>query len=105
MDFAALLGVADQAARAVLGQDVVYTNGATISVTVRGIFDALYIRVDNGEAGLSSSSPAVFLNLADLNSDPESDQAATVLIDGTNYKIREVQKDGTGRCVLILRLF
>ena len=102
MGFADLLTACDRSSRDLLGGSVVYSPGAGVPVTVRGIFDAAYVRVDAGTAGVSSSGPAVFLKLADLPSNPETDTAATVTVASVVYTIREVSPDGTGVAVLHL---
>lgn len=104
MTFPALLAAADRAALQHLGGPVRYTPSAGAPVDVRGIFDAAYVRADAGQAGVVSSGPAVFLLVADLPSDPGTDLAATVTVDGATYKIREPQKDGLGGVLLQLHL-
>lgn len=85
-----------------LAQEVTYTSGAGAVAHPRGVFDALYTRVDAGEVGVSSAGPAVFVRLADLPTSPEVDLDAVVTVDGTSYSIREVQPDGQGGVVLLL---
>lgn len=109
MGFSALLGVTDQAVRAALGQQVVYTPSVGSPVSIPGIFDASYIRIDDGTPGVSSSSPAVFVAFSDLPAGFDTDLGAQVTITGTPasdgvYKINEPQPDGIGGVVLILRL-
>jgi hypothetical protein len=82
--------------------EVTYTSGAGAVATPRGIFDALYVKADAGGVGVSSAGPAVFLRLADLSSDPETDQDARVTIREQDYSIHEVQPDGQGAAVLLL---
>lgn len=102
MDFAAKLVIADRTARDHLGGLVTYTPGAGAAVQVQGIFDALYQRVDAGQPGVSSSGPAVFLTLADLPSNPVTDTAATVTVDGTTYTQAEAMPDGQGGVLIRL---
>lgn len=105
MGFADLLAAGDRAAREILGSEIVYTPGTGAPVTVNGIFDALYVRADPaGEPGISTSGPAVFLTLADLPSDPYTDDDATVTVGGTVYAAHTVQKDGQGAVVMLLHL-
>jgi hypothetical protein len=101
VSFSALLASADKAALAILGGSVTYAPSAGAPVTVRGVFDAAYVRVDAGQAGISSSGPAVFLRLADLPTDPEDD-AAMVTVDAVQFRVRECQKDGLGGVLLLL---
>jgi hypothetical protein len=102
MAWDALLQRADKAVRQQLGGTVTYTPGVGGAVTVTGIFDAAYVRAEAGRPGVSSSGPAVFLRLADLPSDPETDEAATVTVGGTTYRVAEPQKDGQGGVLLQL---
>lgn len=102
MGFRALQGVADVNLRAVLGEDVIYTPGVGDPVTVDGIFDEAYVRVDVGQPGLSSTTPAVWLSLDDLPSDPTTDSDATVTINGTTFTIHDMQPDGMTGIVLLL---
>ncbi|MFH0750670.1 MAG: hypothetical protein V2B17_02425 [Chloroflexota bacterium] len=101
MAFDTLLASADRAALNHLGGPVSYTTGAGAMVEVVGIFDAAFVLVDAGQADVSSCSPAVFLLLSDLPSDPTED-AASVEIDGTAYSVREARPDGKGGVVLLL---
>lgn len=101
MAFPALLALADRATLQHLGGVVRYTPGTGAAVDVRGVFDAAYVKVDAGHAGVSSSGPAVFLRLEDLPSDPEDD-APGITVDGVGYVVREVQKDGLGGVLLHL---
>lgn len=103
MDFAALLGRTDRSVVDHLGGPVTYVPSAGDPVEVSGIFDAAYQRVDVGEAGVVSSSPAVFLMLEDLPSDPEEDPDPRVVVSGFSYKVTEPQKDGAGGVLLLLQ--
>lgn len=85
-----------------LAEEVTYTSGTGTAVYPRGVFDALYVKADVGEVGVSSAGPALFLRLADLSSDPETDLSAQVTVDGTEYMWREVQPDGQGGVLLLL---
>jgi hypothetical protein len=104
VDFAARLQDTDTLVQGHLGQSVTYTPGGGAAATVRGVFDRAYQRVEAGEADVSSSGPAVFVTLADLGSDPETDDGARVTVAGETYRIREVQPDGTGGAMLLLHL-
>ncbi len=104
MGFKALLAMGDQAVRGILGETVTYSPTAGDPVEVDGVFDAAYVKVDAGDPGMSSSGPAVFLSLADLPSDPETDLTATVTVDGTEYTIHETKPDGQGGTMLLLHL-
>jgi hypothetical protein len=103
VSFASFLATADRSVRGILGGPVTYTPGTGAPVVVQGVFDAAFVHADLGEAGVSTSGPAVFLTLADLPSDPSADLAATVTVGGITYKPREVQPDGLGGVRLLLR--
>lgn len=103
MGFDAHLAVVDRHALAVLGGPVTYTPGLGAPASVTGIFDAVYQLADAGPQGVSSAGPAVFLMLADLPTDPQTDTAATVTVNGGTYKQAEVKKDGKGG--VLIRLF
>ncbi len=103
MGFADLMADGDGLILSILGAAVTYTPTTGAAVTVTGIFDAAYSRVDAGMPGISSSGPAVFLQLSDLGAlDPVVDSGATVTVSGTTYTVHEALPDGLG--VIILRL-
>jgi hypothetical protein len=101
MGWATHLATADRAVMGILGGPVLYGPSAGEALEVRGIFDAVHVKVDAGTAGVSSAGPAVFLCLADLPTDPEDDDP-TITVAGTAYRVREVQRDGPGGVVLLL---
>lgn len=103
MSFSSLLGNIDRVTVDQLGDAVTYNPTVGDSVECSGIFDAVYVRVDTGQAGVSTSGPAVFLLLADIEpNDPETDSTATITYDGSDYEIREIEKDGKGGARLLL---
>lgn len=102
MGYSDALAAADRLVRAQLGESVTYAPGAGSPVTVNGIFDALYCKLDLGGAGVSSSGPAVFLTLSDLPTNPGIDTGARVTIRGVTYKPHEVEPDGQGAVMLLL---
>lgn len=104
MGFPDHLALGDSRALEHLGGAVTYAPGVGSPVSVRGIFDALYVHVDPGvgHAGISSYGPAIFLKLADLPSPP--DTATRLTINGTLYKAHEIQPDGIGGVLLHLHL-
>lgn len=104
MDFGAHLARTDATMLTHLGGPVTYTPGAGAAVDVRGIFDALYVNVEAGEAGVSSCGPAVFLRLVDLPSDPRTDPAARVTVAGVAYRPHTIEPDGQGGVRLLLHL-
>lgn len=102
MAFADLLAYVDRAALRHLGSAVGYKPEGGASVSVYGIFDAAYVKVDAGNAGVSSCGPAIFLKLADLPSDP-SDDNPEITVAGVAYQVKEAQPDGLGGVLLQLR--
>lgn len=102
MDFAAHLQRTDETTRDILGGLVTYTPGVGTAEDVQGIFDANHVRVEAGEAGVTSAGPAVFLRLSELPSDPEVDGNARVTVGGTEYSPTSVEKDGQGGVLLRL---
>ena len=85
MDWPGLAALMDKALVQALAIPTTYDPaGAAAPVTVRGIFDAAYVRVDAGEAGVSSSGPMVFYRLADLPVDPTADEPV-ITINGVAY--------------------
>lgn len=101
MGFSALLEQADAAVGQHLGSDVTYTSGSGEEASVRGVFDAAYVLVDGGGPGVSSCSPAVFLRLGDLPSDPQEDEPS-VEVAGVSYRVKEAKPDGQGGVLLLL---
>jgi hypothetical protein len=101
--FTDLLENADRAVRQVLGSAITYTPGVGSPVTVQGVFDAAYVRADAGQAGVSTASPAVFLRLSELPTDPRED-SPTVTVGGVDYSVHEVEPDGLGGVRLLLHL-
>ena len=75
------------------------TVGAT---SVRGIFDAAYVRVDAGQVGVESAGPMVFYRTVDLPLDPDSDDPE-IVIEGVSYGVRERQRDGQGGIRMFLQ--
>lgn len=102
MSFSSLLAARDATVRDVLGQSITYTSGAGTVATVSGVFDAHYVRVDAGQAGVATVGPAVFLGLADLPSDPVADASVRVTVGGVVYAAHEVEPDGLGGVVMLL---
>ena len=94
--------MADGPVRGILGSaSISYAPSVGAPVVVSGVFDASYVRVDLG-TGVSSVSPAVFLRLSELPSNPETDEGATVTVAGVAYVAHEVQPDSVGGVLLLL---
>lgn len=108
MAFSDHLSRADRLAQAALGGPVRYVTEVGDAVDVTGIFDAAYVRTNLSDATVIGSGPAVFVLLSDLRTalgdpsyDPENDEP-TIIVNGTQYRAREVRQDGTGTVVFIL---
>ena len=102
MGFADLVAAGDRVVRNVLGDAITYSPSVGAAVAVQGVFDSQYVKVDLGQPGVSSVSPAAFLRREDLPSDVETDTAATVTFAGVVYTVHEVQPDGMGGVILLL---
>lgn len=89
---------------------ILYTPAVGAPVIVNGIFDAFHrLALSDGEAGVETLVPAVFVRLADLPVDPEFDEP-TVTISGDAtpsndgvYRVHERLPAGLGAIVLALR--
>ncbi len=106
-DFADLVALMDGTVQAVLGDGAVtYRPGVqgVDPVQVAGTFDASYKLVSSGgdEAGVETVTPAVFLQLADLPTDPMID-SPTLVIRGLTYKVTGRHPDDFGSILLTLR--
>lgn len=95
MTWPGLVAQMDRALLTAVGSATSYKGATSPAITVTGIFDAAYVRVEVGEAGVSSAGPAVFYRLSDLPVDPESDDP-DITIDGVTYGVIAVKKDGQG---------
>lgn len=106
MGFAANVGRVDRSARQILGgEEMLYkAGGVGPGVTVTGIFDAQYVlQARSGDdPGVCATAPAVFLQRADLPSDPDTDEP-TVTIGGVLYRVDHPETAGMGSVVLVLR--
>lgn len=102
MTFSALVAAADRAVQVHLGSvAVTYQPQGEDPVEVTGMFDERFVLVDQGDAGVEQTAPAAFLMLEDLPVDPEDDEPL-ITIGGTEYRVRERQKDGMGGIRLLL---
>jgi len=121
MGFAERVARVDRSVRRILGgEPVIYRIGggggmfsaafsaafagapAAHEVVVTGIFDAQYVLQADQTAGVCATAPAVFLQLADLPTDPEVDDPI-LTIRGVDYRVDHPETAGMGSVVLILR--
>lgn len=84
------------------GEVVVYRPGVGSEVTISTIQDNGFEFIPAGEPGTFGTSPAVFCLLADLNSNPVTDEQARVIVDGVEHSIHQPQVDGKGGVLLLL---
>lgn len=106
MGFADLVAAADRVTRAHLGGvTVTYRPEPELSdpVDVQGIFDANFVFIDQGEAGVEQVGPAVFLRLEELPVHPD-DCNPRITIAGVDYVVRERQPDSLGGIRLFLHV-
>jgi hypothetical protein len=100
--FAALLAAADGAALDLLGAPVRYEPLDGAPADLVGVFEAFLQRTDPaapGPAGMTVG-PAVFLRAADL---PDgAGRGDQVTVEGTTYRVQEVQLDAQGGALLHL---
>lgn len=101
MDFADHVAAADRAALHLLGGPVSYAPSVGPPVDVVGIFDPTFVTASAGEAGVATYTPAVFLRLSDLPSDPAGEEVR-ITVKGIEYRSWRAQKDGQGGVVILL---
>lgn len=106
-DFAARVEAMDRDIQLRLGGELVTYQPATGGpVPVTGVFDERYELVTgdvDGQAGVSTLVPAIFLRLSDLPSDPEFDDPL-INVRGIVYRVHEREPDGIGGIILALRV-
>jgi hypothetical protein len=94
MSFSDLVARIDRAVHGHLGSvTVTYSPEVGDAVEVQGVFDANYVLLDQGNAGVEQVGPAVWLRLEDLPVNPEDDEP-TITIGALSYSVRERQTDG-----------
>ncbi len=84
-----------------------FADSATISkktvseATINGIFDNDYFEVNTGQVGVSSSTPAFLCRTSDITN---VKFGHVITINSLDYKVRDIQPDGTGMTALILEV-
>jgi len=103
MGFDDLIEKTDDAARRILGGvSVTYTPTVGDPVIVTGVFDREHVLVDPGDYNrVEMVGPAVWLDLDELTSDPETDDP-TITVDSVDYIVRARQKDSIGNSILLM---
>jgi len=83
-----------------LGKTVTYTpqNGSPKAITV--LFDNEYLGMDLNAGTMSTTGPAAYCKSEDLSSTPKGD---AFTIDGTSYTVQDIQPDGTGMTICMLK--
>lgn len=103
-----LLATADRAVATQLGRPIIYAPAVGDPVTVTGVYDDAYVTAPPGIADVATSSPAVFLVLADLPVDPLADDPRiTVPANGIapaagTFEVLETKPDSAGAGVLLV---
>lgn len=75
--------------------------GVTITVpgspgsTFSAIFDSAHFEIDEGASLISTKTPMFSARSADVNS-ASIEIGDALIINGTNYAVRDIQEDGTG---------
>lgn len=101
MDWGQLLATTDRAVVSGLGRAVTYAPAVGAPVVVTGIYDDAHLETTAGVAGVTTSTPAVWLILDDLPTDPEVDEP-TVTVGADVFSVAEVHKDSNGAGVTLL---
>lgn len=102
MTFATLIADADRAVQNNLGaSSITYQPSVGPAVVVKGMFDPVFVLVDDGNMGQEQTTPSVFVLLADLPVDPIDDDP-TITVEGVNYRVRERRVDPVGQAVRLL---
>lgn len=96
MAFAEQLGAFFDSAQG-FAVDAVYNGGPTIKV----IFDKAWFQDTPGAAGIAATQPMALAELAPV---PNAAPNDTLVIAGTTYTVTEVQPDGNGLVMLLLRI-
>ena len=102
MGFADLVTAADDQVLDSLGKvSVTYAPSSGSPVVVEGIFDENYIVLEENEFGFEQITPAVWLHLDDLPSDPDTD-TPVITINGVEYLARARPRDSLSLTVRLL---
>ena len=77
-----------------------YTPTGSVARMIKGIFDSEYLEVAaGGEVGFAISQPRFLTKTSNVSTAQDGD---TIVINGSTYKVRVVQPDGTGMTNLVL---
>ena len=69
------------------------------ALTIQGVFDNEFSSAVEGEMGIESTVPQVFVKSSDVSSAAHGE---TMAIDSVVYKIIGIQPDGTGMTLILL---
>ena len=83
-----------------LGTSVTYTptSGSAKKITI--LFDNEYTGFDLSGGVVSTTGPAAYCKSEDLSATPKGD---AFTIDGTDYTVQDIQPDGTGMTICMLK--
>jgi hypothetical protein len=85
----------DQMAWAFGDASVTYAHSIGGEETVTGVFNRSHVVVDEeGEAVVTAHAPTLRIRISDLSTSPVQDDEVT--IDGTEFRVVDVQEDGDG---------
>lgn len=103
MAFPDLVALTDRAVQKHLGGvTVTYRPEFGAPLEVQAIFDAQFVLLD-GDAGVETRKPVVFLRLEDLP-DPPEEENPTITVADTDYQVVGRKPDNMGGIMLILHL-
>lgn len=83
------------------GQSVTFTRSNNTTLTVNGVADFEHLMMNEGSNDVSGYQPVLMCKTQDILS-VEADNF--VEIDNKNYRIIDIQSDGTGMSKIILRI-
>lgn len=85
------------------GDSAVYTKAAGGSATFTGIFDAPHTAIDIGDVSISDRRPTFLCRTADIPVGAVGGGGGdTLLVDGTTYRVVELEPDGQGMTRIVL---
>lgn len=85
------------------GDSATYTLIAGGGATFTGIFDAPHIAIEFGDVAISDRRPTFLCRTSDVPSGAVGGDAGdTLLVDGTTYRIIDLEPDGQGMTRIVL---
>jgi hypothetical protein len=83
------------------GDDFIYTPKVGAAISAVGIFDDAYYAEQGGEVAVAGSQPRIQYESAKI---PDPVYGESITVKGKDYKIIEIQPDGTGTTTILLEL-